>query len=57
LEDKWVAMRSDNYVVAFLLALSDVNTFLTMRYFVPLKWPQTNNLLSSVFLARSEGNV
>jgi len=57
LEDKWVAMRSDNYVVAFLLALSDVNTFLTMRYFVPLKWPQTNNLLSSVFLARSDGNV
>ena len=57
MEDKWVAMRWENCVVAFLLALSEVNTFLTIRYFVPLKWPQTNNLLSSVFLARSDGNV
>ena len=50
-------MRWENRVVTFLLALSEVNAFLAIRYFVPPKWQQTNSLRSSVSATLSDGNA
>ena len=46
LEDTWKTHRWENRVFAFILAMSEVNAFLAMRYFVWRKEEQSTTILS-----------